>query len=121
MHVISVNSLLVIEIWLVLLSYDVNAYTGTFWVVTDIHAADDYVSGTDPSTFCTQGTGVAGRLLGTLSVSSLISLRFGYFNCDSPPNDLIPNALSFMASIPADFVFWLGDSPTTYTGFIFWV
>lgn len=41
----------------------VQAYTGTFWVVTDIHAADDYVSGTDPTTFCTQGTGVAGRFM----------------------------------------------------------
>ncbi|KAH3743097.1 sphingomyelin phosphodiesterase acid-like 3 [Pelomyxa schiedti] len=82
-----------------LLAY-ANALVGSFWVITDIHLADDYVSGTDPTSFCTNGTGAAGK--------------YGYFNCDSPEYTLLPSALSFMKQVPSDFLLWLGDSPTTY-------
>jgi len=70
----------------------------TFWALSDVHISDDYVSGSFPPTFCTTGVGRAGV--------------FGTYNCDSPHATLIASAFKFMAANLADFIVWLGDSPT---------
>jgi len=76
------------------------ADTHQFLVFTDIHIADDYVVGSKPETFCTEGTGDAGE--------------YGYYNCDTPLKTL-QSALRFAKNVePLDFVLWLGDSPTKY-------
>jgi len=78
----------------------VSADTHQFVVLTDIHIADDYVVGSEPETFCTEGKGKAGV--------------YGYYNCDTPEKTLL-SSLHFSKQIdPLDFVVWLGDSPTKY-------
>lgn len=80
--------------------------TKTFWALTDVHISDDYVAGSAPKTFCTSGSGSAGK--------------FGTFNCDSPQPTLVASAFEFMKQNPADGVFWLGDSPTQFARFYFY-
>jgi len=77
-----------------------------FYAVADVHAADDYVAGSDPRTFCTAGNGAAGRV--------------GFFNCDPPahtPHSLL-KSLHYMVSTtgpaPPRFVVYLGDSSTLF-------
>jgi len=80
----------------------VNCYADEhqFLVFTDIHIADDYVVGSDPPTFCTEGKGSAGY--------------YGHYNCDTPLN-VYSSVLRFSKNIePLDFILWLGDSPTKY-------
>jgi len=86
----------------VLLAFSVccTADNHQFLVLTDPHIADDYVEGSDPNTFCTEGKGSAGY--------------YGHYNCDSPIN-VFSSSLKFAKNIePLDFVVWLGDSPTKY-------
>lgn len=104
--------------------YTLSSPTGTvpFWTFTDVHLAEDYVSGSDPTTFCTSGTGDAGKI--------------GTFNCDVPrakhtsgnkingAAPILDSALSYTyrAALPSDaaknrasgFALFLGDSSTLY-------
>jgi len=69
-------------------------------VFTDVHIADDYVVGSNPETFCTEGKGDAGE--------------YGYYNCDTPAKTFA-SSLRFAKNFDnLDFVVWLGDSPTKY-------
>lgn len=83
-----------------LFAQSAEARIGTFWTVTDVHLAGNYKEGTDPHTFCTEGTGAAGK--------------YGYFDCNTPRETLFQPALKYMADKGADFVLWMGDSPTAY-------
>lgn len=96
--------------------------TVPFWTFTDVHFAADYVQGSDPKTFCTAGSGDAGKI--------------GTFNCDVPrasyPSGnrigeaapILDSALSYTVRAPlspdssnnraAGFALFLGDSSTLY-------
>lgn len=96
--------------------------TVPFWAFTDVHLAADYVSGSDPKTFCTAGTGGAGKI--------------GTFNCDVPraqhpsgskiseATPILDSALSYVTRAPLPssaaknrnngFALFLGDSSTLY-------
>ena len=78
------------------------ATSSRFWTIADVHLSGRYVAGSDPQTYCTQGTGVAGPN--------------GYYDCDTPPETLFPSSLQFMNTKEpdSDFLVWLGDSPTRY-------
>lgn len=82
--------------------------TFSFWAISDVHLAKDYKVGADPSTFCTTGSGGAGRI--------------GTYDCDVPSNGtLLTSALDFMLTRTRagsyktpTFVLYLGDSSTLY-------
>lgn len=82
--------------------------TFSFWAISDVHLAKDYKAGSDPTTFCTSGTGTAGRI--------------GTYDCDIPGNGtILTSALDFMAARTRvgsyktpTFVLYLGDSSTLY-------
>ena len=83
--------------------------TFSFWALADAHLAKDYKAGSRPSTFCTSGTGSAGK--------------YGAYDCDTPGDGtLLKSALSFMGSRSRagvyktpTFVLYLGDSSTLYS------
>lgn len=83
--------------------------TFSFWAIADVHLAKDYKVGSDPSTFCTSGTGSSGRL--------------GTYDCDIPGNGtLLTSALDFMlmrtragSYKTPTFMLYLGDSSTLYS------
>ncbi|KAH3767212.1 hypothetical protein Pelo_921 [Pelomyxa schiedti] len=106
---VGVVGLLVVSLLLVAsLSASPSLYNGatndqaySFWTIADIHIASDYAVGSDPKTFCTNGTGTAGKI--------------GAYNCDSTFS-LFQSALDFMVKhdITPSFLLWVGDSATLY-------
>ncbi|KAG2226245.1 hypothetical protein INT45_005917 [Circinella minor] len=77
----------------------VNALTGKFLHITDIHLDLDYVEGSDPNELCHRGNGAAGRLgaVGTKCDSSLALVEKTF--------DFIKKKFS-----DVDFVIYTGDS-----------